>query len=70
MEKSKLERISQLAKKKKTEGLTEQEQQEQKELYSEYIGEFRASLRGQLDNMIIQNPDGTQIPVKDMRKNK
>lgn len=68
MEKAKLDRISQLAKKKKAEGLTEQEQAEQKELYREYFGEFRASLRGQLDNMIIQNPDGTQIAVKDKRK--
>ncbi len=70
MEKAKLNRISQLAKKKKNEGLTPTEQAEQQALYKEYISEFRASLTGQLDNMIIEKPDGTTVNVKDLRKKK
>ncbi len=68
MEKAKLDRINELAKKKKTTGLTPDELAEQKALREEYIGEFRASLRGQLDNMVIERPDGTTVNVKDMRK--
>lgn len=70
MEKNKIERINQLAKKKKTVGLNADELAEQKALYKEYIGEFRASLTGQLDNMVIQNPDGTRVDVKNLKKKK
>ncbi|MEE1056206.1 MAG: DUF896 domain-containing protein [Acutalibacteraceae bacterium] len=70
MEKSKIERINQLAKKKKTVGLSADELVEQKALYKEYIGEFRSNLTGQLDNMVIQNPDGTKVNVKNLKKKK
>lgn len=70
MEKAKIDRINELARKKKSVGLTADELAEQKILREEYIGEFRASLRGQLDNMIIEKPDGSTVNVKDMRKKK
>lgn len=70
MEKIKIERINQLAKKKKTVGLNADELAEQKALYKEYIGEFRANLTSQLDNMVIQNPDGTKVDVKNLKKKK
>ena len=44
-----IERINWLAHKKKTEGLTEDEQIEQKILYREYIDAFKANLKSQLD---------------------
>lgn len=53
MEKSKLDRISFLAKKKKQEGLSEDELKEQKELYAEYLGEIRKSFRQTLDSIEI-----------------
>ncbi len=53
MEKAKLDRISALAKKKKSEGLTEEEQKEQKALYAEYLGEIRKSFRATLDSIEI-----------------
>jgi uncharacterized protein YnzC (UPF0291/DUF896 family) len=49
--KEKMDRINELARKKKTEGLTEAETAEQAELRKEYIVAFRAQLRGQLDNI-------------------
>ena len=52
-------RINALAKKAKAEGLTPDEQAEQKKLREEYIAGFRASLRAQLDNTVVLNPDGT-----------
>lgn len=68
MEKAKIERINQLAKKKKREGLTDAEQKEQDKLRKEYISEFRVGLKSQLDNMVIEKPDGTTINVKDLKK--
>ena len=69
MEKEKIERINFLAKKSKTEGLTEDERIEQRALRDEYIAGFRANLRGILDNTYIQNPDGTKTKVES-KKNK
>lgn len=49
IKKEKIDRINQLAKKKKTEGLSEEELAEQKKLYREYIDSFKDNLRFQLD---------------------
>jgi uncharacterized protein YnzC (UPF0291/DUF896 family) len=68
MEQKKLDRINELAKKAKTEPLTEEEKAEQTALREEYIRDFRASLRGILDNSVIERPDGTRENVKDRIK--
>lgn len=49
--KEKMDRINTLAKKKKSEGLTEAEAAEQAELRKEYITAFRVQIRGQLENI-------------------
>ena len=64
MEQIKLDRINELAKKAKTEELTLEEKAEQKKLREEYILEFRAGMRGILDNTYIQYPDGTKVKVE------
>ena len=64
MEQKKIDRINELARKKKTEGLTPEELQEQAALRAEYIAGFRASLTAQLDNTVVVDPDGTRTPVK------
>lgn len=51
MDKIKIQRINELAKKAKTEGLTEEERAEQKLLRDEYRADFRKSLIFQLDNI-------------------
>ena len=53
-------RINALAKKAKTEGLTEEEKAEQAVLRREYIDGFKRSLVGQLENTYIVDPDGTK----------
>ena len=58
MDDMKLQRINELARKSKAEGLTEAERQEQAELRREYIEAVRRNLRGQLDNIDIINKDG------------
>jgi len=64
----KIDRINELAHKKKETGLTPAEQAEQDKLRKEYVEAFRASLRGQLDNTVILRPDGTKERVSDYRK--
>ena len=46
-------RINELAKKKKTSGLTAEELAEQKNLYKEYLGNIRSQLKAQLDNIEV-----------------
>lgn len=48
-----IKRINELAKKKRTEGLSLEEEIEQKELYSIYLGNIRSQLKAQLDNIEI-----------------
>lgn len=64
MQQQKIERINALAKKAKTEGLTDAEQAEQKALRAEYIAGFRQSLKSQLDNTVVLNPDGTTVKLR------
>ena len=64
MDQTKVDRINYLARKSKTEGLTEEEKAEQKVLREEYIEAYRRSLRGLLDNTVIQRPDGTKEKIK------
>lgn len=53
-------RINELAKKAKTEGLTEEEIIERDKLRRIYIDNVKANLIGQLDNTYIVEPDGTK----------
>ncbi len=64
MEKEKLNRINELAKKSKEAELTEAEKQEQAALRQEYINEIRLSFGAMLDNTVIQYPDGSRKPLK------
>ena len=59
-----LERINALARKSKETPLTEEELAEQAALRAEYIKEYRATLRGILENTVIQRPDGTKEKLK------
>ena len=64
MEKEKVMRINELAKKSKAEGLSPEELAEQKQLREEYIAEFRKSMGMMLDNTVIEYPDGTRKSLK------
>lgn len=59
-----LERINELARLAKERALTEEEIAERDELRRQYIVEYRASLRGILENTYIQRPDGTREKLK------
>ncbi|NBI63994.1 DUF896 domain-containing protein [Clostridiales bacterium] len=49
--KEKIDRINELARKHKEEGLTEDELKEREQLRKEYIAKFRENFRGQLDQI-------------------
>lgn len=68
MEQKKLDRINELARKAKADGLTDEEKLEQKALREEYIKEFRASMRGILNNTTIVSPDGSREKLSDRAK--
>ncbi len=50
-----------LAHKSKGEGLTEAEKKEQQLLRQEFLANVRSNLKSQLDNIDIQEPDGTVV---------
>ncbi len=53
MEKEKILRINYLAAKKKREGLSQSEQEEQKTLYKEYLSAVRRNFKATLDSIEI-----------------
>jgi uncharacterized protein YnzC (UPF0291/DUF896 family) len=59
MNDEKIKRINQLHHKAKESGLSEEEKKEQKTLREEYIAAFRKNLRSQLDNINIEESDGS-----------
>ena len=61
MKEEKIKRINELYHKSKAEGLTEAEKKEQKILRQEYMELVRRNLRGQLNNIDIEQKDGTVI---------
>ncbi len=54
-----INRINELARKAKKEGLTAAEKEEQARLRREYIAAVKMNLRSQLDNINIQELDGS-----------
>ena len=57
-------RINELAKKNKTEGLTDAEAQELHELRQAYLEAFRHNLRAQLDSIVIVEENGCKDITK------
>ena len=59
MDEKKIKRINELYHKSRAEGLTDEEKKEQQLLRQEYITSVRENLRGQLNNISIQEKDGS-----------
>ena len=62
MTQDKIDRINALARKAKTEGLTPEETAERDALRREYIDSVTGNLRAQLNNTVIQHPNGRRTP--------
>lgn len=70
MDKKQIDRINELAKKKKTVGLTEEELKEQQELYKMYLGNIRRNFKNTVDNIVVEREDGSKISIKEFNKKK
>lgn len=67
----KLERINELARKEKSEGLTDAEKSEQRKLRNEYLEQFRQAFRQQLRSVKVVDPEGEDVTpgkLKDEQK--
>ena len=69
MEKEQIERINELARKKKAEGLTEEELAEQDALRAQYLKEFRANMEATLQAVRVEQEDGTYKPLEKKKPN-
>jgi uncharacterized protein YnzC (UPF0291/DUF896 family) len=64
MDAKKIERINELARKKKNGGLTQEETAEQAALREEYLAGYRENLRTMLDSIVVQEKDGSRHPLR------
>lgn len=67
MDQKKIDRINELARKAKAEGLTEEETAERAALRREYIDSVVGNLTAQLDNTYVVDPKGNKTKLE--RKN-
>lgn len=63
MEHEQIERINELARKKKTVGLTESETREQAALRAQYLKEFRENMEDTLRRVRVEQEDGSYKPL-------
>ena len=59
MDASRIDLINELYHKSQAVGLTEEEKEEQARLRQEYVAAIRGSLRNNLNNISIKEPDGS-----------
>ena len=69
MTEERIARLNELARKKKTIGLTEEEKQQQAMLRQEYLAAIRASLEAQLDNVYYVDDAGQEQKLKRKEEN-
>lgn len=71
--KDKIDRINELSRKSKAEGLSIEEAKEQTTLRKEYLSTFRSSMRETIENVQVIDPEGTDVTpekVKNARNRK
>ncbi len=71
--KDKIDRINELSRKSKAEGLSLEEAKEQTSLRKEYLSTFRSTMRETIENVQVIDPEGTDVTpekVKNARNRK
>lgn len=66
----KIDRINALANKSKTDGLTEEETKEQKDLRQEYLKNVRKSFKNQLKSVKVVDPEGNDVTPEKLKQEK
>lgn len=64
----KIERINELARKKKTVGLTQVEQDEQLLLRQEYLEAFRGGMRNHIEGLKVIDEDGNDVTPEKLKQ--
>lgn len=64
----KINRINELANKKKKQGLTDEEQKEQDALRKEYLQGVRGGMRKHIEGMKVVDPDGKDVTPEKLKK--
>jgi len=70
LSKDKLNRINELARKAKSEGLTIEEKNEQNELRAEYLMTFRAHFKDQLHTIKVVDIEGKDVTPTKLKQSK
>ena len=70
MNEEKIKRINELARKQKSEGLTDEEKAEQADLRREYIESYKRSLIAQLENTYVVDDKGNKQKLTELVKTK
>ncbi|MBQ9375221.1 MAG: DUF896 domain-containing protein [Ruminococcus sp.] len=70
MDKTKLDRLSELTRISRERELTDAEKDERQTLRNEYRQSVIGNLTNQLEHMTIIEPDGTKIKVSDLKNEK
>ncbi|MBE5900664.1 MAG: DUF896 domain-containing protein [Lachnospiraceae bacterium] len=70
MTEEKIARINELYHKSKAEGLTEEEKKEQFMLRQEYIAAIKGAISAQMENVSVEEADGTIVSAVERRRQK
>ena len=63
-----IDRINELARKKKEHGLTNEEAKEQTKLRKQYLEEFRKGFKQQIENTKVIDPEGNDLTPEKLKK--
>lgn len=63
-----IDRINELARKKKEQGLTNEEAKEQTKLRKQYLEEFRKGFKQQIENTKVIDPEGNDVTPEKLKK--
>ena len=70
MEKANIERINYFTRLARERDLTEAEQAERQKCRATYLKAFRAQMRAQLTQTIVEYPDGARVPLTETTQKK
>ena len=70
MERQNIERINELSRIARERELTAEEAAERQERRQSYLKAFRAQMRGQLENTVVQYPDGSKVSLREAAQKK
>ncbi|MBQ8507955.1 MAG: DUF896 domain-containing protein [Clostridia bacterium] len=70
MERANIERINALTQISSERELTPEEQKEREERRAAYLKAFRAQMRGQLENTVVEYPDGSRVSLREAAQKK